>query len=180
MRADRFGLGGLALVALLATGCASMRVGTYVSHNTDFSAYRTYAWGPADALPLGDARLEHNPILVDYLQGAVERGLREHDLLLAPASAQPDLLVHFHGSVRQVVDVATASRSHEHGVSEDLEIVNYDEGTLIVDMVDRRTNRLVWRGWAVDALNGILDSQDRMEQKINEAVKKMLAGFHES
>jgi hypothetical protein len=86
--------------------------------------------------------------------------------------------VHFHGSVRQVLDVATASRGHEHGVSEDVEIIDYDEGTLIVDMVDARTDRLVWRGWAIDSLNGIVDSQDRMEQKVNEAVAKMLAGFH--
>jgi len=167
---------GVVLI-LLASSCASMRVGTYVSRDTDFSRYQTYAWGPADALPIGDARLEHNPILVDYLQGAVERGLRKHDLLLVPASAQPDLLVHFHGSVRQTLSVANASRSHEHGASEDVEVVPFDEGTLVIDMVDARTDRLVWRGWAIDSLNGIVDSQDRMEQKVNEAVAKMLASF---
>jgi len=177
MRATGFAL-GVAFTALLAAGCASMRVGTYVSRGTDFSRYQTYAWAPADALPIGDARLEHNPMFMDYLQGAVERGLRRHDLLLVPGSAHPDLLVHFHGSVRQVFDVAAASGGHEQGVSEDLQVVDYDEGTLVVDMVDTRTHQLVWRGWAIDSLNGILSSQDRMEQKLNEAVVKMLAGFH--
>src|SRR6476660_7142274 len=122
MRATRFALGSVVIAALIAAGCASMRVGTYVSHDTDFSRYQTYAWAPADALPIGDARLEHNPIFMDYLQGAVERGLRRHQLLLVPASAHPDLLIHFHGSVRQILDVAAVSRAHERGVSEDVEV----------------------------------------------------------
>jgi len=179
MRTTGCALGSVVIIALIVSGCASMRVGTYVSRETDFSRYRTYAWAQADSLPIGDARLENNPIFMDYLQGAVERGLRAHGLLLVPPSAHPDVLVHFHGSVRQVLDVTAVHHAHEHGVSEDAEIVDYDEGTLIVDMVDARTDRLVWRGWAIDTLTGILDSQDRMEQKVTAAVARMLAGFHE-
>jgi hypothetical protein len=179
MKATTLALGSLTVATLLAAGCASMRVGSYVARDTDFSTYRTYTWASPDAVPIGDARLENNRIFVDYLQGAVERGLREHHLLLVPASAHPDLLVHFHASVHQVLDVAAASRGHEYGVSEEVEVVKYDEGTLVVDLVDARTDRLVWRGWAIDSLNGILESQDRMVQKINEAVVRMLADFHE-
>jgi len=179
MRATRIAFGSLLVVTLFAAGCATMRVGTYADRGADFSRYRTYAWAPADALPIGDARLEHNPIFVDYLQGAVERHLGEHQLLLVPASAHPDLLVHFHGSVRQVFDVAAVDRAQEQGTNKDIAVTDYDEGTLVVDMVDARTDRLVWRGWAIDSLNGILDRQDQMEKKLNEAVAKMLAGFHE-
>ena len=179
MRAATF-MSGVAIVAVLAAGCASIQIGTYVARDTDFSKYHTYAWAPADALPVGDPRLDHNPILVDYLQGAVERGLAKHEMLLAPSSARPDLLVHFHGSVRQVVSVAGASRTHEHGVSEDVEIVAYDEGTLVIDMVDARDGRLVWRGWAIDSVDGIVGSQDRMKKKVNEAVARLLANFHQS
>lgn len=178
MRAITFRV-SIVFAALFAAGCASMRVGTYVARDADFSKYHTFAWAPADALPVGDPRLDHNPILVDYLQGAVERGLQKHQLLLVPLSTHPELLVHFHGSVRQILSVAGASRTHENGVREDVEIVTYDEGTLVIDMVDARDGRLVWRGWAVDSVEGILDSQDRMKQKVNEAVAKLLANFHE-
>ena len=178
MRATTFTV-GVVLAATLATGCASMRIGTYVARDTDFSRYHTFAWTTADALPVGDPRLDHNPILVDYLQGAVERGLQKHELLLVPPSAHPDLLVHFHGSVRQVVSVAGASRAHEYGVSEDVEVVTFDEGTLVIDLVDAGDGRLVWPGWAIDSVEGIVDSQDRMKQKVNEAVARLLANFHE-
>jgi hypothetical protein len=177
MRANGFALAGVVAVATIAMACATMRVGSYVARGTDFARYQTYAWAPPDPLPIGDPRLDHNPIFTDYLQGAVERGLGKHHLLLVPTSAAPDLLIHFHGSVRQVLDVATAERGRGVITSGDIGIIDYDEGTLVLDMIDARTNALVWRGWAIDSLSGILETQDRMEQKLDEAVTKMLANF---
>src|SRR5215212_6310419 len=174
MRANRLAPVFIVAAATLAGACATMRIGTYVERGTDFSNYHTYSWGPADALPIGDPRLDNNPIFRDYLQGAVERGLTKHNLVLVPESVKPDVLVHFHGSVRQILDVAAADRDHGIGVANDVSIVDYDEGTLVIDMIDRRTNRLIWRGWAIDSLPGILDRQDRMEKKLNQAVTTML------
>jgi hypothetical protein len=153
-----------------------MRIGSYVESATDFSHYRTYAWGPADGLPIGDPRLDNNPIFRDYLQGAVERTLRGHNLLLVPTSARPDLLSHFHGSVRQRIEPTEIDRQLGYRVGGEARTI-YDEGTLVLDLIDARTNQLVWRGWAIDTLDGILESQDRMERKIDEAVTKMLANL---
>jgi hypothetical protein len=50
----------------------------------------------------------------------------------------------------------------------------YEAGTLVLDFVDTRTNRLVWRGWAEDTVDGVIDNQDWMEQKIDEAVTRIL------
>jgi hypothetical protein len=176
MTIKRLAVACVAAAAIATAGCATMRVGTYVERTTDFSRYHTYAWAPADALPTGDPRLDNNAIFRDYLQGAVERHLRGHRLLLVPASARPDLLIHFHGSVRQMVDVSGADRAR--GVlAEEIRVVDYDQATVVLDMVDARTDRLVWRGWAIDSLAGILDSQDRMERTIEEAVTRMLAGL---
>jgi hypothetical protein len=177
MRLKTLALSCVVASIAFTAACATMRVGSYVERNTDFSRYHTYAWGPADALPIGDPRLDNNGIFRDRLQGAVERGLRSHQLLLVPASAKPDLLVHFHGSVRQVLDVTAADRDHGYDVPHDVAILDYEEGTLVLDVIDARTDRLVWRGWAVDSLSGILESQDRMEKKIEQAVASMLAQF---
>jgi hypothetical protein len=177
MRPRTVTLACIAFVAVAAAGCATMSVGSYVERGTDFSRYQTYAWAPRDALPIGDPRLDNNPIFIDHLLGAVERELHKHQLLLVPESARPDLLIHFHGSVRQVLDVAGADAVNGIDVERHVSVVDYDEGTLILDMVDARTNRLVWRGWAVEPLAGILESQDRMERKIQQAVTGMLAQF---
>ena len=174
MRLNRLAAGLALGSALLAGACATLRIGAYVEHDADFSRYHTYAWGPVDALPIGDPRLDSNPIFIDYLQGAVERNLRNHRLLLVPASAKPDLLIHFHGSVTQKIEPGEID--HELGYRVQAPLV-YDEGTLVLDMIDARTDQLVWRGWAIDTLDGIIGSQDRMERKIDEAVARMLANL---
>ena len=55
--------------------------------------------------------------------------------------------------------------------------MEYEAGTLILDVVDSRTNRVVWRGWAQDSFDGVIDNRDRLERVINRAVAQMLARF---
>ena len=55
--------------------------------------------------------------------------------------------------------------------------INYEQGTLVVDIVDARSNRVVWRGWAQDSVEGVIDNQDRMERQFDEAVTRMLKQF---
>ena len=62
-------------LALAVTGCATMSVSSHVRGGIDFATYRTYDWGPADALPTGDPRLDQDPYFKDHLMGAVEKQL---------------------------------------------------------------------------------------------------------
>ena len=50
----------------------------------------------------------------------------------------------------------------------------YDAGTLMIDLVDTRTNKLVWRGWAEGSIEGAIDNQDWMERRIGEAVGRIM------
>lgn len=52
----------------------------------------------------------------------------------------------------------------------------YEVGTLILDGVDAREQRLVWRGTAQAELHRDL-SPDALQKKINDAVHKLLARF---
>ena len=45
----------------------------------------------------------------------------------------------------------------------------------MVDIVDTRRNRVVWRGWAQDAVGNMLEDRDTMAKKIDEAVTRILA-----
>ena len=53
------------LVAVIAAGCATMNVSSYVERGTDFTQFRTFDWGPAAALPTGDPRLDADPFFLD-------------------------------------------------------------------------------------------------------------------
>jgi hypothetical protein len=77
--------------------------------------------------------------------------------------------------VTQRFEVNTVDRNRGY-CSDDCEPTagEYDEGTLVLDMVDARTNKVVWRGSARGVVNGLIDNQNLMERKIDEAVRRML------
>src|SRR5689334_2085928 len=100
---------GAAVLAMLAAltlpGCATLTTSAYVAPGVTFAGYRTFAWGPADALPTGDPRLDNNPFFHDYIQGAVVRHLSARGIEVVDTTARPDLLLHYHASVTQRVNV---------------------------------------------------------------------------
>jgi hypothetical protein len=154
-----------------------MSVSSHVRRGVDLGQYRVYAWGPADALPTGDPRLDRNPYFQDYVEGAVERQLAARGLR-ASASEAPDLLIHYHASIDTRIDVSSSEHEYERCQGSDCPpwIHDYEAGTLVLDVVDARTNRLIWRGWAQDSVEAFED-RGRMATKIGEAVRRMMATF---
>ena len=65
----------------------------------------------------------------------------------------------------------------KYGYCDDCRPSVFDAGTLTLDMVDRRTNRVVWRGWAESTFDGIVDNQQWLERRVDEAVARMLEKF---
>jgi hypothetical protein len=162
------------------TGCAStMNVSSHVDRTVDFAQYRTYDWGPADAFPTGDPRLDKDAFFQDHLQGAVERQLAAKGLGRADASGTADLRIHYHANVTQRIDVNRLDRDRGYCYGEDCPAgtIEYEAGTLVLDIMDARTNRIIWRGWAQESIEGVLEDRDRMEKQINEAVTRMFAMF---
>ena len=52
----------------------------------------------------------------------------------------------------------------------------YDEGTLILDIVDASSRAIIWRGMAIDRVDFLASPEDKKET-IREAVGKMLELF---
>ncbi|MBI4887972.1 MAG: DUF4136 domain-containing protein [Acidobacteria bacterium] len=155
-----------------------MNISSHVLPEADFARYHTFGWGPADALPTGDPRLDKDPFFQDHVLGAVERGLAARGLTAA-SSGTPDLLIHYHASVSQRLDVNRLDREHGYCFDDDcrVRVVEVETATLVLDLVDARTNRLVWRGWARNNFLDTLDNSDRLERDINAAVGGMLARY---
>ena len=55
--------------------------------------------------------------------------------------------------------------------------VQFEAGPLVIDVTEARTTRLIWRGWAQSAVQGMLANQDTMARQINEAVARMFGEF---
>jgi hypothetical protein len=167
-----------ALAALAAlTACATIRVGADFAPGANFQSYTTYDWDVRDAMPTGDPRLDQNPFFEARLREAVDhqlavRGLRR-------VSTSPDLLVHYHASVRDRIDVRRADEPRGYVVGESDTYV-YEEGTILVDIAEASGKRVVWRGWAQAELSELLATPKTMAVRLSEIAQRMFEHFPRS
>jgi hypothetical protein len=151
----------------LAGSCAPIRVSSYTGPRTDVTAYRTYAWATGELGATGDPRLDNNSFFRERVQTAADGQLRFRGYEKA-ASGMPDLTVHVHARLEQRLD--TSAIDPVTCQVEECRAEIYDEGTLLIDLVDTRTNALVWRGWAERSLDGVIDNQEWMNTTIDRVV----------
>jgi hypothetical protein len=173
---------GACLAAITATvlalnGCATVRVGSHTEHGLSWAQYRTFDWGRPDPLPAGDPRLDKDPYFQDQMQGAIERQMAVRGFARAAGSGTADLLVHYHATTAERIDVDEIDRSSGYCVTPDCRprVTRYEAGTLVVDIVDARTNRLIWRGWAQEKLDRVLGHEDRVRRAVDDSVVRMFS-----
>jgi len=168
-------LGTLVIAALATAHCATMDAGSHVRRGVDFTRYRTFDWGAPDALPASDPRFDRNPSFKDYFHGTVERQLADRGLARS-VSGKPDLLIHYHASIddRVVLDRSGAAQGYCYDEDCQSGVIPYERGTFVLDFIDAKTNAVVWRGWAQQSVDGVLDNPSRMSRQINLAVTRML------
>lgn len=158
-----------------AAGCLTLiPVSSHIDRSVDFVRYRTYDWAPADSLPVTDERLRHNPFFVDEVHGAIDTELNQGGLVRA-TSERADLFVHYHAAVAERLEVATRPGQFRDCVGDDCrpKATVFDAGTLVIDLVDASTKRLVWRGWAEHRLEDMLDDPVRVRTRVRDAVHRV-------
>lgn len=166
------------VASLAAGGCAiPMSAGAHLDRAQDFSVYRTYAWGPADARPTGDARLDGDPFFQDRMQGAIEKQLAARGLSLATGST--DLVIHYHAVISERIDINRIDQAYGYCADGACapEVTRYEQGTLVLDIIDRRTQKLVWRGWAQSDIERALRDRSRLGALIDAAAERMMQRF---
>ena len=91
-----------------------------------------------------------------------------------------DISITYHAAATESMDVQTFSTGSYYGCwggcmsTASTTVRPVTTGTLIVDMVDTRTNKMLWRGSGTDTVTG--EPADS-ERKINEAVVRMFQAF---
>ena len=171
----------MVLCILTTIGCSSS---ISVSHDfdpdADFSRYRTYTWVAQDASIVGDAKTaqERNTLLDQRIKEAVDQQLSREGLTID--NNNPDLLVAYHTGVQNKVDVTDwgyTYGSYYYGYPRrDITVYQYQQGTLVVDLIDSSDKELVWRGSAQATL---LENPtpEKVQQRINTAVGKMFQKY---
>jgi hypothetical protein len=156
----------LLLSAFLLVGCSSMAVDYDFDPAADLSAWGSYNWIDREVA----ASQETDRII----RTAIESELAVRGFYKS-TGGEPDFLITYSGGLQDTFDVTSYGYSYWHGypVGSEVTVVRGTEGTLLIDIVDRRTNRLVWQGWATGAANEAGRNQDLAR----EAVSRILANF---
>jgi hypothetical protein len=170
----------IGLVAF-SLGCAGTRVTEDYDVNADFSSYATFSWLPKPQGMTGDARID-NPLIAERVRSAIERTLMSKGYRPA-TETEPDFYVGYFLSLEQKLDVYTIDRYYSAGPYRrwdapgfETHVSQYEEGTLVIDIVDAKAGRLVWRGSGSRRISKSPTPQ-KTTQRVNEAVEAILKRF---
>ncbi len=170
-----------ALLALaLLTGCASYSLSYDYDVTASFGRYRTFDYSTSKKGTRGTTTLMDKRV-----RAALERELRAKGFLLE-TTADPDFLVTYYPIVQErKVRTTTHARLGmgwgfrrfygRVGVSTS-QVHRHQEGTIVIEILDFKTNQMVWQGAAAGALTG-LDNPEDADEGVQKAVRDILARF---
>ncbi len=166
----------ITFLSLLFGGCASMAIQTEQDPAVSFDAYGTYAWSPTQRAPV-DVRV--TPVLRAQIRAEIDRHLAEKGYVLVDAKGD------FSVMYRVTVEGETIVQTLGFYSSSDFKATlaqagsvqrRYEEGTLIIDVLDGESERLVWRGTATAEVRQGASTESRSD-RVAEAVRKVLERF---
>lgn len=182
------------LIAMLAVaaGCApSPKIGYDFDRSADFSAYHTYAWLSGDQEKTGDRRADSSAVDM-RIRIAVGTQLRLKGYQALP-EGDPDFYVAYHVGLKdsspnistQYYSDGMAGHAFSHSADtrsagKSAPAVNdtpsYLSGSLLLDIIDGRSQKLVWRGTAAGEVDPGLTSEQR-DARTKAIVHSILSHF---
>jgi len=143
----------------------------------DLSAYKTYSWLDVASIENKGVSPLYNKELNDKrIKEAVNKQMQLKRYQLNPDKAE--LQLHYHiiienktTEITEPIGVQYRPYSNTYRTS----TYQYREGTLIVDLMDTKTNILIWRGWATDVITNT--TRKDPEAAINNAITKIFESF---
>jgi hypothetical protein len=164
-------------VLLLAAGCSGITVSTDHDTSADFSALKSWSWYPEEPPPPGSPDI--SPLVLSRIRASLEEELKARGYAEATRETA-DFLVAYRAAVHERIEAyPTTSVGYGWGPSYAVtttSVYAYDEGTLVVDVIDRKTKNLVWRGIARKAVDRNASAEQR-DANIRKAVRALLEEF---
>jgi len=183
-------------VGILMSACASGPPKPTVDYKADydFRAVKKIAFYHESGQVTGDNPLQLSDMQRDRIDEALSFALTDKGFQIVNNAAQADLLLSWHLVTQQKTDVRTwetpaMGYGGYHGrynrysayncwscapTRTEVSVQNYTQGTFIVDMIDPRMHKSVWRGITQSRLKG---KQNSDQGKYNAAATAIFASF---
>jgi len=187
MRDLKLWSGFLGFVFLLASCASTAHIEK--DDNTDFSKYRTFSWVEKEAKDgkktndlaerkvrdavtkelektAGWRESKNNPDVLLSYDLLVERSVKQES---DPVYSQPFIRSFYNPYSRRIYRVYYPSRFMGY----DNYDVNTREGTVTISMIDAKTEKTVWQGWATDEVS----SRNMTSKEIQNSVRAIFRKF---
>jgi hypothetical protein len=158
----------------LALACVSFaqHVKTDYDHNANFGQYKTYTWEKVQT---------KDPLLVDRIKSAVNTALVANGWTEVPSGGEVEVFAIEMTQNQQTLETfyngfGGGRRWERFGGSGDATttVETYKVGTLVVDLFDAKTEKLIWRSSSSDTLS---DNADKNTKNLDKGVNKMFQHF---
>jgi hypothetical protein len=196
MRVFRVTVAG-ALVLFLVSAAFGMSVKSDYEKSFDFTQLHSFAFKTDRA---SNDPLNTNTLEAGRIQNALTAQLEANGF--TQATGNPDFIVAFYSRTKQKTQVQSTGGfgpglgagfgpfgygrgfgwgygipgpgRWRYGFGPDIWTTNYTQGCIMSDIIDARTNDLVWRGRVTDTVNGIGQSEKQTDQAAKDLVKKFV------
>jgi hypothetical protein len=170
MNAKRTFIASVGIIFLLATASFAQQVKTDYDRSAEFGQYRTYSWEKIQT---------QNPLWVDRIKTAVNAALAEKGLTPVESGGDVSIvameMTQTHRTLNTYYDGFGGGWRWGGGFGDATTTVDtYKVGTLVVDMFDTHSKKLVWRGSASDTLS---DKSDKNIKNLDKSAQKMFEHF---
>jgi hypothetical protein len=168
MQRTVFASAGIAL--LLSTASFAQQVKTDYDRSANFSQYKTYSWEKVQT---------QDPLWVDRIKEAVNAALTAKGL--TPVDSGGDVAIVAIEMTKNQQNLNTFYNGFGGGWrwgggfgNATTTVDNYKVGTLVVDLFDAKTKKIIWRGSSSDTLS---DKSDKNIKNLDKGVQKMFDHF---
>lgn len=177
----------VALAGGLLGGCSTIEVATEVASDAPFASYRTFGWFAASQARTGNPRIDSPPLNV-HIRSEIDRQLVAKGFRKA-TGMNPDIYVAYRVALQTRIESSPVRLGEQYvpawGTdawanrtlgSRGTYVRESEQGTLVVDVIDATTSRLIWRGTAKTEVDPS-DSHSAKKAKIRAAVGRLLRRF---
>ena len=181
------------LLVLLCTGCSSMQVTVDHDPGYDFADLKTYAWLDEPTTRSSEP-WTGNPLLTKRIRAYADEELAQHGYQRVDDPSAAQFLVGHFVTLEKKTDVTVVNDYYNYpgapgwyqarwqyhaggyyGPSRTY-VTQYNQGSLIIDLIDARSSELFWRGVATDEVNFSRSPEQRQKQ-LREAIAKLFEDF---
>jgi hypothetical protein len=161
-------------VLFIFTSCATVRVATDYDKEANFTEYNSFAFYKPGIDKAKISDLDKKRILRAIESEMTSKGIMK--------SETPALLVSIFTKERERVDVYNNNFGYGwgwnpwwYGGFNNTSVSRSTEGSLYIDLIDAKTNQLVWQG--VGTANLVTHDMEKKEERIREIVREILAVY---